>query len=204
VVPSNRVCKDCRKACPVAGEVMLRGCTEFSDIICKSDVQCTCPNGNYISKPCQGIEPARCTRVSFLDGICPTGFYRAAVATNVSDINCTMCPQSCPSGYFQKSPPPPTSKLAGWCLFECQPCGSCPNGLWRELECNATSDVQCGPCLSSDCGGAEDGQRYINEPCWDRMPSTCNFCTQPPSSGYHVPPENACRGRNDSVPVKCQ
>lgn len=206
VAPSNRVCADCRTSCTEPGDIMLQGCTEFRDIVCKSEVPCDCPAGQYISKPCQGVEPAVCTPVSHPDGICPRGYYREAAATPTSDIVCKLCPTSCPYGFFQKSPPPPSSKLANGCSFECTPCGKCPFGQERVGECNATSDVQCDAC--SDICGADDPDRnkglvFENVPCWDTTPATCMECTRP-VAGEYLPPQNGCNRRNNSRPLPCK
>jgi hypothetical protein len=189
------MCANCTK-CAV-GDLTLRSCTEFSNAVCQSSIRCTCSAGFYISNPCQGADHAECTKVSYTT--CPGGFYLEASATATSDIVCPMCPQNCAVGFFQKSPPRSTSKMFGYCPYECLPCSTCARGLQRAGECNATSDVTCGPCKT------ECNNNFVYEvaTCWDKVPVTCDPCMSP-VNGYYVPPSNVCSRRNDSRPVQCK
>lgn len=204
---TNRVCQKCRPytACDkFPGDFQVQGCTEVRDIICLSEVNCTCnwPH-EYIALPCNvdrtrgEIRNATCAKISGRN--CTTwGFYKEADPTPTSDIVCNMCPTSCPDGYFQSTNILPTSKFFGSCPFDCQACSTCGPGSYENASCTATRDTVCiTPCPLCP----QDS--YQKEICSGKMNTKCRDCSSAPY-GMYIPVENKCTAFNDSRPVPCK
>lgn len=181
---------------------MLERCSEYRDTICLSDVICTCDKGEYIKVPCNTetyrgkISNVTCAKISSYN--CSRGFYKEADPTPFSDIDCRMCPSSCPDGYFQSTLINSTSKFFGTCPFECAPCKTCSKGSYEIAACNAVNVTVCQtPC--PEC----DQDSYRIEECSGRMKTKCQDCSSAPF-GMYIPVQGRCTRFNDSRPVPCK